>query len=58
MQTKTQLIFNDLYTVCILGLIIFEWNQGKRFWMYLFVYFFIKQIIAHKEYYKLNNRLF
>ena len=58
MQTKTQLIFNDLYTVCILGLIIFEWNKGQRFWIYLFVYFLIKQIIAHKEYYKVNNRLY
>ena len=58
MQTKGELIYNDVCTVCLLGLIVFQWNRGQRFWMYLFVYFFIKQIIAHKEYYKLNNRLF
>jgi hypothetical protein len=65
MQTKGELIYNDVCTGCIFGCLIYsEWlvNRGdhglKHFWVYLFVYFLIKQVIAHKEYYKVNNRLF
>ena len=59
MQSKAQLIYNDICALAMLGCSIYRWGQDlQRFWMLMFVYFFIKQIIAHKEYYKVNNRLF
>ena len=59
MQTKRELIYNDVCTACIFGCIIYRWNHElKNFWGFLFVYFLIKQVIAHRENYKLNNRLY
>ena len=59
MQTKTELIYNDICMVCMIGFIFYRWNHDLRnFWIFLFVYFLIKQILAHKENYKLNKRLF
>lgn len=59
MQTKAQLIFNDICTVVSLGCAIYRWGGDmQNFWLFLFVYFLVKQLIAHKEYYKKNNRLF
>ena len=60
MQTKAQLIYNDVCVVCLLALIVFNgMSQGmKNFWVFLLIYSFGKQIIAHRENYKLNNQLF
>jgi hypothetical protein len=59
MSFKTSLIYNDLLTACMLGFVVFRWNHELRsFWILMFVYFFVKQIIKHKEYYKLNKKLF
>ncbi len=61
MQTKAQLIYNDVCTVCLLVFIAFNGTSAgglKNFWMFLFVYFLGKQIMAHRDNYKLNHRLF
>lgn len=59
MQTRVQLIYNDICTVGILGCVIYRWGRElQNFWFFLLVYFLIKQLMAHKEYYKENNRLF
>lgn len=58
MQTKVQLIYNDVCTVWLFGFLIYRNNELKSLWSFLFVYFLIKQIIAHRENYKLNNRLY
>jgi hypothetical protein len=60
MQTKVQLIYNDVCTVCILALIIFNGTDNglKFFWVFMLIYFLGKQIIAHRNNYKLNHRLF
>lgn len=59
MQTKVQLIYNDICALAILGCVLYRWNlELQNFWLCLFVYFLIKQLIAHKKYYKRNNRLF
>ncbi len=61
MQTKAQLIYNDVCVLGALGCAIYRWGQDMFmliFWMFLFVYFLFKQILAHRENYKLNNRLY
>ena len=59
MQTKEELIFKDLLAVFVLGIVIFYWNNElKNFWRFLFVYYFVKQIWAHREFYKLKNRFY
>ncbi len=59
MSFKTSLIYNDFLTAALLGCVVFRWDHDlKSFWIFMFVYFFVKQIIAHKNYYKLNKRLF
>ena len=58
MQTKVELIYNDVCTGCLFGFLIYRNHELKSFWSFLLVYFLIKQIIAHRENYKLNNRLF
>ncbi len=59
MQTRTQLIYNDICVLGVLGCMINRWGQDMmRFWMILFVYLLVKQFIAHRENYKVNNRLF
>jgi hypothetical protein len=59
MQTKRQLIYDDLCTIGILGLVLFDdhAHMGK-FWIGLLEYFFVKQSYSHWEYYKMNHRLF
>jgi len=61
MQTKTQLIYNDVCAIGILALIVFNsMGQGlqKKIWVFLFIYSLGKQIIAHIENYKLKKQLF
>lgn len=59
MQTKTELIYKDVLAVFILGIVIYYWaNESKNFWKLMFLYFVVKQILAHMKYYKLNNRLY
>lgn len=59
MQTSRDLIYNDVCTVCLLGMVLYRWNQERMFfWVFLFVYFLVKQIHAHRKYLNLNNRLF
>lgn len=59
MQTKTELIYKDVLAVFILGIVIYYWaNESKNFWKFMFLYFVVKQILAHMKYYKLNNRLY
>ncbi len=61
MQTKGELIFKDLLTVCFFGLIIYRWNDKSHLmylWMALFVYHIAIQLIAHRKHFKLNNRLY
>jgi hypothetical protein len=60
MQTKVQLIYNDVCTLCVLALVIFNGtNTGLNFfWICMFIYFMGRQIIAHRSNYKLNHRLF
>jgi len=60
MQTKTQLIYNDVLTMGLLGVVLFDKHSASMswFWIILFAYYLIKQAWAHRNNYKLNNRLF
>ena len=61
MQTKTQLIYNNTVAVFTLGVILYEWNVDfvQKLWMIiLFVYWLVKQIMAHRVYFKLKGRFY
>ena len=59
MQTNGELIYKDVLAVCVLGIVVYYWdNELHNFWRFLFLYYFVKQIWAHWEFYKLNNRFY
>jgi hypothetical protein len=59
MPTKEELIFKDVLAVFVLGIVVFYWdNELKNFWRFLFLFYLVKQILAHMKYYKLNNRFY
>jgi len=59
MQTKGELIYKDVYVAIILAIVIYCWNNElHNFWRLLFLYFFVRQILAHIKFYKLNNRFY
>ena len=61
MQTKGQLIYNDIVVVFILSVMLYEWNvdfQQKSWMIIFFVICLVRQIRAHKDYFKLKNRFY
>ena len=60
MQTKGQLIYNDIVMVFALGVIIYDLSRGRDvMWLIILcVYLIIKQIMAHRVYFKLKNRFY
>ncbi len=61
MQTKGELIYKDIVVIFTLGVILSEWNVDfrQKSWMVIvFVIFFVRQIMAHKVYFKLNNKFY
>jgi hypothetical protein len=60
MQTKAQLIYNDVCVVFLLAMLVFKGTDTglQNFWVFLLIYSLGKQIIAHRDNYKLNHRLF
>jgi uncharacterized phage infection (PIP) family protein YhgE len=59
MQTKGELIFKDVITVICFSLIIYTWNTERwNIWAIIFVLSLIRQIMAHRTYFKLKNRFY
>ncbi len=59
MQPKSELIYKDVLVLLFFGLTIYRWNNDLKYlWLFLFVYNLVKQLFAHKEYYKLNNKFY
>lgn len=60
MQTKGHLIYNDIVAVFAFGLIVYDFSIGRAVtWIViLFIYLITKQIIAHRAYFKINNKFY
>ncbi len=60
MQTKAQLIYNDVCVLAILVTVLAGNSTGflLKYFIGLFVFFFIRQTLEHRKHYKINHRLY